>query len=135
MNKLILSVCCVFLFIAPCNGLKLDEEYHLTDETGKVIPAQFVRAKVGDIVKIKRTDGFVYSGKITEIEQNDESFKLMGEIENVNNAHFGFRLAKGGVFVGAIVEHESRKTYVLEFSIEHKGFIFLQTFKYNSPLI
>jgi hypothetical protein len=114
-----------------CLALTLDQEYNITDNFGVVIPNQLVYVSAGATVKIKRVDGFVYTGKITEIEEADGSFKVYGQVDNVEDTFFGFSIAKGGVFAGAIVERANNKTYVLEFSLEHKGYIFLRTLKYD----
>jgi hypothetical protein len=126
----ILAVLCL-----ACMGLTLDQEYQITDSFGVVIPGQLVYAKAGNTVKIKRTDGFVYTGKITDIQEEEGSFKVYGQIDNVDDSFFGFSIAKGGVFAGAIVERAANKTYVLEFSLEHKGYIFLRTLKYDKVVI
>jgi hypothetical protein len=116
-------------------ALSLDQEYHITDSHGVVIPGQLVYAKTGATVSIKRTDGFVYVGKITDIQEEEGSFKVYGQMDNVENAFFGFSILKGGVFAGAIVEKTANKTYVLEFSLEHKGYIFLRSLKYDQVVI
>jgi hypothetical protein len=116
-------------------ALSLDQEHHITDSHGVVIPGQLVYAKTGATVSIKRTDGFVYVGKITDIQEEEGSFKVYGEMDNVENAFFGFSILKGGVFAGAIVEKTANKTYVLEFSLEHKGYIFLRSLKYDQVVI
>lgn len=121
----------VVLLAVMCLGLSLDQDYHITDSNGVVIPGQLVYATTGATVTIKRTDGFLYIGKITEVQETPEGFKVYGQIDNVDDSFFGFSISKGGVFAGAIVERTANKTYVLEFSLEHKGYIFLRTLKYD----
>ena len=105
----------------PGFGLKLDLENYLTNLHGVLSPNQIVNTPIGSIVKIYRTDGFCYQGKITEIEESDDYYKIYGGITNVPNAGFGFVLAKGGIFAGAVVERDDSRVYTVEFSEPHKG--------------
>ena len=123
----------LILLAVTCLGLTLNQDYHITDNSGVVIPGQLVYAATGATVTIRRTDGFLYVGKITEVQESAEGFKVYGQIDNVDDSFFGFSISKGGVFAGAIVERSANKTYVLEFSLEHKGYIFLRTLKYDKP--
>jgi hypothetical protein len=119
----------------PITGFKLqlDQEAYFTDVHGKADPGIIANTPVGKSVRIYRTDGFCYTGVVTEIEDSETHFKIYGTINNVPTGRFGFVLAKGGIFAGAIVEEEKEQTYVLEFSPAHKGYVLLRTTKYNKP--
>lgn len=119
--------------IIPGLKLRLDAQLQVTDKNGVALPNQIVAATVGKLVTVYRTDGFKYDGQITEIEESSEYLKVYGKFLNVEDSSFGFVLAKGGHFAGAIVERKENKTYVLEFSAEHKGFIFVRSFKHDKP--
>jgi hypothetical protein len=118
----------------PGLRLLLEQETFLTDKTGVAIPNQIINVPIGKSVILYRTDGTCYKGTVTEIEEGDNYFKLYGKINNLDEgASFGFIMAKGGNFAGAIIEKKSNKTYVLEFSSEHKGFVFVLSTKYDKP--
>ena len=117
----------------PGFKLQLAEETYLTDSYGVISPLQISKAELGRLVKIYRTDGFCYAGRVTSIEESDSAYKVYGEIHNVKNTHFGFVLAKGGVFAGAVVEIDSGKTYVAELSEAYKGFVLQLSNKYDKP--
>lgn len=117
----------------PGFKLQLDEESYLTDNHGVFNPKQIINTPIGRSVKIYRTDGFCYSGKITDIEEASDTYKIYGTVNNVQNSGFGFVLAKGGIFAGAVVEKDNSKTYTLEFSEAHKGFVLMLSAKYNRP--
>lgn len=119
----------------PGFKLQLDEESLFTDKTGILIPDQIIKTPIGRLVKIYRTDGFCYSGRVTSIEEGDGFYKIYGSINNVENAQFGFALIKGGIFAGAIIERKDPKIYSVEFSESHKGFILLRNYKYEIPSI
>ena len=111
-------------------SLKLDQELYLSDKNGVVQAGAIARATLGSLVKIYKTDGSYYEGNIKTIKEDNDSLEIQGSIINCN-ASFGFKIAKGGVFVGAVVEHETKKTYVLEFSLPHKGYVLVYSTKYN----
>jgi hypothetical protein len=116
------------------NQLELNPNQFLTDQNGVLILNQVITVPIGKSVKIYRPDGFCYTGKVTAIEEeNSNFFKIYGTIDNVEDCHFGITLAKGGIVAGAIVERTAKKTYVLEYQNEHKGFVFLFTTKYEIP--
>lgn len=117
----------------PGFKLQLEEETYLTDKNGIVVPGQVIKVPIGKLIKIYRTDGFCYNGMITEIEEADTHYKVYGKINNVDDTTFGFVLAKGGNFAGAILERKNSKTYVLEFDMERKGFVFVLSTKYDKP--
>lgn len=112
----------------PGFKLKLNEEVYFSDKLGVFNPQQVCDAEIGRLVKIYRTDGFCYSGRVTETEQSESTYKVYGTINNVDNTQFGFVLAKGGIFAGAVVEKDTQTTYVLELSEAYKGFILVKTF-------
>jgi hypothetical protein len=114
---------------SPNYGPRLDVEHYLSDTTGIILPSQIIKCTIGDLIKIYRPDGFYYTGKITELEEGEGIFKIYGQINNVEDAGFGFILAKGGILAGAIVERKNSKTYVLEFSENLKKFILVRSFK------
>jgi hypothetical protein len=103
--------------------LKLATEKYFTDTNGVFQVSQLISAPVGNLVRIYKTDGEYYTAQITEIEESSEFFKIYGNVLNKDNARFGFALAKGGVFAGAIVEKGADRVYTVEFSVAHKGFI------------
>jgi hypothetical protein len=110
--------------------LAIDQELFLSDKNGVVKAAAIAKAAAGTMIKLYKTDGTFYTGVVSLVKEDNEAFEIQGTINNCN-ASFGFKLIKGGSFVGAVVEHEAKKTYVLEFSLPHKGFILVQTLKYN----
>jgi len=118
----------------PGHKLQLKQETFLTDTNGIMNAAAIVNVTIGSSIKIYRTDGFVYSGKITEIEEGADFYKIYGFIHNVEDSQFGFVIAKGGVFAGAVVEKKNKKTYVLELSIPHKGYILMLSSKYDEKI-
>jgi hypothetical protein len=118
----------------PGFKLSIDNFLYLTDTNGVALPEQVINAQIGKSIKIYRTDGFCYDGMITEIQESDDLYKIYGLINNVDDASFGFVIAKGGVFAGAVVEKKNAKTYVLEFSPRHKGYVFNLTNRYNKTI-
>ena len=115
----------------PGHRLALEQEEYFTDKQGVAIPAQIAKAVVGKLVRIYRPDGFCYNGKITEIEESDGLLKVYGEVLNLESARFGFALARGGNFAGAVLDKNSDTVYVLEFSDAHKGFVLKRAYKYD----
>lgn len=115
----------------PGFRLQLAEEEYLTNEHGVVIPAQVAKLEIGRAVKFFRTDGFCYSGRVTEIEESDNHYKVYGTINNKENTQFGFAMIKGGVFAGAVIEKTEGPVYVLEFSEAHKGYVFVRSYKHE----
>jgi hypothetical protein len=115
----------------PGFKLQLEEQLHLTDTQGVFIPKQMVAAPIGKKVKIYRTDGFCYEGMVTTIEETDDSFRIYGTIDNVKATRFGFVMAKGGIFAGAVLENDGEKAYALEFSEAHKGFVLVRAYKHD----
>jgi hypothetical protein len=120
--------------IIPGLKLRIEGEVPLTDNNGVVIPSQVIKLEVGKLVSLYRTDLFCYKGQVTEIEESAEALKIYGKILNVPESRFGFILAKGGNFAGAVVEGDANnRVYVLEFSSTHKGFILTRNTKYEKP--
>lgn len=116
------------------NKLKLNQEIFLTDTNGVVNPKTVMLLQVGDNVKVYRPDGTLYTGLVTETKEGDDTLQIFGKFNNVQDVSFGFVLAKGGVFAGAIVDTKNDKTYTLELSVPHKGYIFLYSFKYEKKI-
>jgi len=112
----------------PGFKLKLNEELYFSDKNGLFLLDQVCNAEIGRQVKIYRTDGFCYSGRITEIEESETIYKVYGTVSNVDNTQFGFVMAKGGIFAGAVVEKTTGTTYVLELNEEAKGFVLVRSF-------
>jgi hypothetical protein len=119
--------------IIPGLKLRIDNEHHLTDKNGLVLPAQVINVTVGKLVAIYRTDGFCYHGQVTEIEEGPDFYKVFGKVLNSEDTGFGFAINKGGYFSGAIRDRKDNVTYVLEFNPIHKGFIFVRSYKHDSP--
>jgi len=119
--------------LPPGFKLRIAAQLELTDKNGVVIPAQVVKSEVGMLVTLSRPDGFRYDGQITEIEESDTYLKVYGKIFNVPETNFGFAMAKGGIFTGAVLEKQDNRTYVLEFSDAHKGFVFMRSYKHDKP--
>ena len=113
--------------------LELANELFFTDETGLAAPAQVLDARVGKMVRMYRTDGFCYKGYVTSVEQADGMLKVYGTLTNVKDAQFGFALNKEGLFAGAVLEEDGEKVYVLELNPLMKGYVLVQTSKYNKP--
>ena len=114
--------------------LSIVPEMKLTNDLGVFIISQLVQLSVGDNVKIRKTDGTEYTGKVTEVKEDDQTFKVYGEVHNVDDTHFGFVMNKRGVFAGAVLEKKTNKVFTIEFSLEHKGYILMRSFKYDKPL-
>lgn len=112
--------------------IKLSAEKYFTDTNGVFSVAQLVKATVGSQVRIYKTDGNYYTGQITELEESSEHLKIYGYIFDANDTMFGFVLAKGGVFAGAVVEKNKDKVYTVEFSAAHKGYILLRSQRFES---
>lgn len=113
---------------------KIDLEKQLTNELGVVGPAQVAACQVGDHVIIRKEDGVIYKGKVTEIEETQDMIKIYGDLyDKENELNFGFIMAKGGTFAGAIVNKKKNKVYVLEFSIEQKGYVFRESLVHRKP--
>lgn len=108
--------------------LTLHMQVILSDDHGVILPRQVAILKTGDQVKFCRPDKTEYTGIVTEIQETPEHLKIFGKLTNDPNTGFGFGLSKGGVFAGAIVSENSDEIYTLEFSMEHKGYIFLKSF-------
>ena len=136
MKKIIILACASALFFnCTLKGsiepkLSLDQEIHLSTKDGVIKAAAIARTGAGSYVKFYRPDGSFYTGIVNLLKEEDGIFEIQGTITNCK-ANFGFKIAKGGIFVGAVVEHEAKKTYVLEFSLPHKGFILVESIKYN----
>lgn len=121
--------------VPDLNKIKINQEAFLTDTLGIINIKSVSLLQVGDNVRIYRTDGTMYTGRVTSTEEASGMLRIMGNMNNAENTEFGFVLAKGGVFAGAIVDKKNNKTYAIELSEAHKGFIFLLTNKYDKPII
>lgn len=112
--------------------IKLAAEKYFTDTNGVFSVAQLIKATAGSQVRIYKTDGSYYTGQITEIEESSEYLKIYGYIFDASDTMFGFVLAKGGIFAGAVVEKHKDKVYTVEFSAAHKGYILLRAQRFES---
>jgi hypothetical protein len=117
--------------VVPGDKPQINTHLHFTSNTGLALPAEIAKAVVGKLVKIYRTDGFCYEGKITEIEESDDALKIYGDIYNVPGVRFGFAMARGGKFAGAVIDKDKDITYVLEFSEAHKGYVLIRAYKFE----
>lgn len=118
------------------SDLKLNQEIFVTDKNGVANPNIIINLNVGDTIRIYLPDGKSYSGIVKSTESiNDEQFKFFGELYGEEKIGFGFALAKGGIFAGAIVFKETFEIYTLEFDKESKGYIFLKNFSNKKPTI
>jgi hypothetical protein len=118
---------------SPLDKLSIENEIFLTTRDGVALPEQLAKATIGKLVKIYRTDGVCYDGKITEIEESRDFLKVYGETYNAPFVKFGFVLARGGNFAGAVLDNNVDYVYVLEFSEAYKGFVLKKTYRYNKP--
>ena len=116
-------------------ALSISTHTVLSDNYGVMIPRQIAILKVGDLVKFYRPDKTEYIGRVTEIEETPERLRIIGDCVNFKDAGFGFVLAKGGFFAGAILDRTNGESYFLEFSLEHKGYIFLKEALQKKPNI
>jgi len=111
----------------PPFSLSVDQVKFITDTRGVIMPDAVVKAAPGDTVKMYLTDGTVYSGIVKEIQfEIDKFHKVYGDVTDHPNTGFGFAVAKGGVFAGAIVERDTNTTYTVQFNEAIKGFIFVK---------
>lgn len=141
LSIILLSASCCFAGVKlddkqnkiPGFRLQLEEEMYLSDSFGVLLPKQIMSAALGRMVRIYKTDGGYYQGRVTEIVTDDTSYKVYGVINNVDGAKFGFVLSKEGVFAGAVVETKNENVYAVEFSEAHKGYVLLKTHKYDRP--
>lgn len=119
----------------PGFKLQLEQEFYLTDKTGVILLEQLIKAPIGKLVVIYRPDGFCYKGMVTEIREEDGKYAVYGKINNVEETSFGFVMVKGGTFAGAIVERKNEKTFVVDFNLDQKGFIFVRSTRHDKPVI
>lgn len=116
--------------------LKLNQEILLTDKNGVANPNVIINLNAGDNIRIFLPDGKSFTGIVKTSESfNDRQFKFFGELYGDEEIGFGFALAKGGIFAGAICFKDSEEVYTLEFSKEAKGYIFLKNFSKKKPTI
>lgn len=126
------------LFCSSAYGgakLKLQNELYFTDTNGVANPSAVAASVVGELVRIYKTDKQYFTGIITEVIEDNNMLRVFGNITNSDGATFGFTLAKGGIFAGAIVDLKNEKTYILELDLEAKGYILKVTTKYDKPVI
>lgn len=114
---------------------RLNQIIHLTDLNGLAQPRAVAGVKIGDLIQINKTDKSFLNGKVTEIEETDGSLQITGDIHNEKDTVFTFKMVKGGIFVGAIVDRENKKVFTLEYSSEYNGYVFVYSFLHSRQLI
>lgn len=114
---------------------RLNQIIHLTDLNGLAQPRAVAGVKIGDLIQINKTDKSFLNGKVTEIEETDGSLQITGDIHNEKDTVFTFKMVKGGIFVGAIVDRENKKVFTLEYSPEYNGYVFVYSFLHSRQLI
>jgi hypothetical protein len=113
--------------------LSLSEEKYVTDRSGVANPNIIIRLVPSNNIKMYLIDGTELIGLVTSVEEvQGESFKVYGEIQNKKNSGFGFLMKKTGEFAGAILMKDENLTYVLNYSEESKGYIFIKTLNVNT---
>lgn len=136
--KLLSKSIAVILFCSSAYGgakLKLQNELYFTDTNGVANPTAVASSVVGELVRIYKTDKEYFTGIITEVIEDNTTLRVFGKITNSDSATFGFTLAKGGIFAGAIVDVKNEKTYILELDLDAKGYILKLTNRYDKPVI
>ncbi len=113
--------------------LELTGEMSITDDNGVVIPKLVLSLTAGNVIKIKRTDGFEYQGVVAEVEESKNMIRIFGYMTNSKKTHFGFIIAEKGQFVGAIIDEAKDETYVMEFIEAAKGFVFVREIVAKKP--
>lgn len=114
----------------PQNGIdkiQIDTFKFLTDKNGSFLPEQLFQVPIGSKVKIYRTDGFCYEGKVLQIDKSSEMYKIVGTFDNCKDAGFGIAILSNGTCHGTILERDKNEKYMLEFSAAHKGWVFMKT--------
>jgi hypothetical protein len=138
LKSLLILITLTFVSLAaiplPEFRFKIDLEKPLTDTLGVAAPSLIAGSQVGDNIIIFRPDKVCYKGRVTSIEEGPDILKVYGDVyDKDGGTSFGFVMAKGGVFAGAIVDKKNNKVHVLEFSPEHKGYIFKESFIHRKP--
>ena len=112
----------------PFSYLKLDQENHLTDQYGVLNPTVIIKLIPSNNVKIHLADGTVLTGIVKETNiENNEIFKIFGEITKKTNTGFGFVLTKDGIFGGAVVFRDTDETHTVQYSEEAKGHVLVKS--------
>jgi hypothetical protein len=107
--------------------LNINQEIYLSDTRGVMTWNVIPSLKVKDNVKFYLTDGTVLTGYIKEvINESNKIFKVYGELNNRENAGFGFGLSDDGAFGGAIVFRNTQETYVIKYLESIKGYIMIK---------
>lgn len=107
--------------------LNINQEIYLSDTRGVMTWNVIPSLKVKDNVKFYFTDGTVLTGYIKEVvNENNKIFKVYGELNNKENAGFGFGLSSDGAFGGAVVFRNTQETYVIRYVEEIKGYIMIK---------
>jgi hypothetical protein len=105
--------------------LKIDSQAFCTNQLGVAIPSVILNLKCTQGIKIYLTNGEYFTGFVNKIEENSDTFKVFGVINEKKSAGFGFAIKKDGKFGGAIIIEDDKKLYELEYSEAFKGFIFM----------
>ena len=113
--------------------LSIEQEIHISDNTGVVNASTIIRLKPSDNIKFYLSDGTELVGLVKETQEyNKEMFKVFGDILNKPNTGFGFVMAKEGVisnegiFAGAVVFRDTDETYTLQYSEAAKGYMLIK---------
>lgn len=109
-------------------ALSVDQIKYITDSTGVLLPGAIINTEPGQIVRMYLTDGVEYTGLVKEVEREEgKIYKIFGEMTSHHNVGFGFVIAQGGIFAGAIVDKPNNTEYAAQLSEAHKGFVFMKT--------
>ena len=109
--------------------LNLNQEIHLSDERGIIHQNMIVSLKVMDNVRFYLTDGTALTGFVKEVNgeistvDGTQIYRVYGELNNKQNAGFGFVLTSKDIFAGAVVFRDTGDTYTVTYSTEIKGYI------------
>jgi hypothetical protein len=112
----------------PFSSLKLDQEVQLTDMHGVLNPKMIMNLIPSNNIKIYLADGTVLTGMVKETSmENNQVFKVFGEMSNRPNTGFGFVITKDGVFAGAVVFRDTEETHTVKYSEEAKGYVLVKS--------
>jgi hypothetical protein len=109
--------------------LNLNQEMHLSDERGILHQNMIISLKVMDNIRLYLTDGTALTGFVKEVigevsvVDGTQIYKVYGELNNKENAGFGFVLTSKDIFAGAVVFRNTGETYTVTYSKEIQGYI------------
>jgi len=112
----------------PFSSLKIDQETVLTDKYGVLNPKMIINLIPSNNIRIYLSDGTVLTGMVKETNmENNQVFKIFGEMTNRPNTGFGFVLTKDGIFAGAVVFRDTEETHTVKYSEEAKGYVLVKS--------